>query len=247
LILIQIRHSPEILDARPSALRPIAAVAAILLAAAVAVHDAEGDGRDDRYHKGHREEVDDHGHLVVVVVGREHHRLVLARVEAREDGALDAVVPVEVLARDRRRIAATLDVNQQGGLAGLLHVRRKVAVIGHVLGYRNVLLHECHIDVNAAIQIGGAALATRTPRAIEDTDEILATRRCAQRGLLDKVVAQRRYGRIDVERYEEEQRGAGGHREEGQCRGAIETRTFPPRTKAPIAIFLFRSQFSDFT
>lgn len=101
--------------------------------------------------------------------------------------------------------------------------------------------------MNAAIQIGGAALATGAPGAVEYTDQILAPRRRAQRWMFDKIVAQGRDGRIDVERYEEEQRGAGGHREEGQCRGAIETRTFPPRTKAPIAIFLFRSQFSDFT
>lgn len=162
-------HSPEILDARPSALRPIASVAAILLAAAVAVHDAQGNGRDDRYHKGHREEVNDHGHLVVVVVRCQHHRLVLSRIEARKDGTLDAVVTVKVLTRHRWRIAASLDIDKQCRLAGLLHIGRKVAIIGHILRYRNVLLNERHIDMHAAVQIGGAALATRTPRTVEYT------------------------------------------------------------------------------
>lgn len=45
IILLQcFSHSPKILDAWPTALRPIAAMAAILFTSAIAVHDAQGDG-----------------------------------------------------------------------------------------------------------------------------------------------------------------------------------------------------------
>lgn len=191
--------------------------------------------------------MNDHGHLIVMVVGREDDGFVFARIETRIDGALDAIVEIEVFTRHSGRITAALDVHQQRSLVGLLPVFGIIAKVGHVLRYGYVRLDKRHINVHTAIQIGGAALATRTPRAIEDADEILATRCRAQRRTLDKIVTERRYRRIYVERYQEQQRCAGGHREEGKCGGAIETRTFPPRTKAPIAIFLFWSQFSDFT
>lgn len=240
-------HSPKILDAWPTALRPIAAMAAILFTSAIAVHDAQGDGWDDRYHKRHHKKMNYHGDLVVVVVGGEYDGLVFARIETRIDGALDAVVQIEVLTRHCGRIPAALNVDQQRGLVGLLPVLSVVAIVGHVLRYGYVRLNKRHIDVHTAIQIGGAALATRAPRAVEYANEILASRRRAQRRMLHKIVTERRYRRVYVQRHQEQQRRPGCHREEGECWGAIETRTFPPRTKAPIAIFLFWSQFSDFT
>lgn len=191
--------------------------------------------------------MNDDGLLIVMIVGCEDDGLVFARIETRIDGALDAVIHIEVLARDSGRIAASLNVDQQCGLTGLLPLGGVVGIVGHVLWYRNVLFNKSHIYVHTAIEIGGAALATGAPRAIEYADKILATRCCAQRWILDKIVAQCRYGWIHIERHQKQQRCAGRHREKGECGGAIETRTFPPRTKAPIAIFLFWSQFSDFT
>lgn len=144
----------------------------------------------------------DHGDLIVMVVGREDDGLVLARIETRIDGALDAIVEIEVFAGDCGRIAASLDVHQQRSLIGLLPVLSVIAIVGHILRYRYVRLDKRHIDVYTAIEIGGAALATRTPRTVEDPHKILATRCRTQCGTLDKIVTERRYRWIHIERYQ---------------------------------------------
>lgn len=75
-----------------------AAMAAVLLATAVAVHDAEGNGGDQCYHEGNSKEVYYHGHLSVMVVCSEHNRFVLTGVVAGKDGTLVAVQRIEILA-----------------------------------------------------------------------------------------------------------------------------------------------------
>lgn len=145
----------------------------------------------------------DHGHLIVMVVGREDDGLVFARIETRIDGALDAIEEIEVFAGDGGRITAALDVHQQRSLVGLLPVLCIIAIVRHILRYRYVRLDKRHIDVYTAIEIRGATLATRTPRTIEDPHKILATRRRTQCGTLDKIVTERRYRWIHIERYQE--------------------------------------------
>lgn len=95
----------------------------------------------------------DHGHLIVMVVGREDDGLVFARIETRIDGALDAIEEIEVFAGDGGRITAALDVHQQRSLVGLLPVLCIIAIVRHILRYRYVRLDKRHIDVHTAIEI----------------------------------------------------------------------------------------------
>lgn len=89
--------------------------------------------------------------LVVVTVRRENDRFVFARIVAWIDGALDAVKCIERFARHRGRIAAALDVDEQRRLVRLRPVGRVVRVVGHVLGYRDIVLDKRHIDMNTLV------------------------------------------------------------------------------------------------
>lgn len=197
---------------------PVAVPPALLLTPTITVHDAEKHGRDDGHDERHHEEVDDRVDLVLAVVRRHHDRLVLLRVVAGKDGPLEAVQVGEVFALDRGRVAAALDVDQQDRLLRPLDVgqveqlrRRRVEREGKVQ-----IVYERHVDVRALEHVRGAALPARAPRAVEQAGHVLAARRHAHRRPLDKVADQRRDGRIDVQRHQEEEGGAGRHRQEGK-------------------------------
>lgn len=162
---------------------------AILFAATVTVHHTKSDGGDQRDDKGNGKEVDDHGHLGVVVVGGHHHRLVFAGIETGEDGALAAVQGIKALAGDGGRVAAAFDIDEERGLLRLRPVSGVIGEVGHVLGNCNVLFDKCHIDMNTSIEIRGAALATGAPGAVEDTHQVLAPSGRAEGGLLHEIVA----------------------------------------------------------
>lgn len=71
-------------------------------------------------------------------------------------------------------------------------------------------------DVGAAVEVGGAALSARAPRAVAEAGEVLDLRRLAGHRLRVKVGHERGHGRVDVQRHQEQQRGesaAHGHRQ----------------------------------
>lgn len=134
------------------------------------MHDAQHDGGDDRDDERHGEKVYDELELEIAVVRGHDDGAVLARHPARELGPDDPVDLGKVAAVDVGRVAAALDVDQEHGLFA-------VVAVGHV-------------NVRTAVEIAGAALATRGPRTVEHAGTLFAARRRAQPGG-GKVGAQR--------------------------------------------------------
>lgn len=179
---------------------------------AVAVHGAQGDRRNDADDEGYDEEADDGVHLLAFVVAVEGDGLVLARIVAGEGGAQHSVLGGEVAAADGGRVAAAFDVDQQHGLVAGGGRRLLVLGLGLRLGLElvGVALGVLDVDVGAAVEVAGAAFAARAPRAVEKAAEVVAPRRHAGDRLLHEVGDQRRDGRVDVQRHQKQQRGAGG-------------------------------------
>jgi len=190
------------------------------------VHHAQDDRRHQAQHKRHCEVVQDDGHLLGAAVVRHDHRAVLARVVAWELRADGAVLLCELAALHFRRVAAALDVDQEHG-----GVRRRVRH-GHGLpqSVRRVLAHVVrNKNVRTLIHIRRAPLAARTPGAVEDAVEVLAARCGARDGLVHEVGVERGERGVHVQGHEEEQRRAGGHRDEREQRGGVEAHSLLPR------------------
>lgn len=93
----------------------------------------------------------DHVHLIVMIVGRKDDGLIFTRIETRINGAFDAIIVIKIFARHCGRIAAPLNVDEQGGLIGLLPIGGVVAIVGHILWYGYILFNKRHIDVHTTI------------------------------------------------------------------------------------------------
>lgn len=183
---------------------------------AVAMHHAQRHRRDDADDEGDEEESDDGVHLLGPVVAVHGDGFILARIVAGEGGAEDAVLGGEVDAAHAGRVAAALDVDQQHGLASR---RRR---LGAALGVLDV-------DVGAPVEVAGAALSARAPRAVEQAAVVVPAAGHAGHRLLDEVGDQRRDGRVDVQRHQKQQRGAGRHRRHGQKQRRVEPNLLPSR------------------
>lgn len=132
-----------------------------LLTPTITVHYAEQHRRYHRDDERDDEKVHDRLHLVLPVVGRHHDRLVQLGVVAGKDRALEAVHVGEVFARDRRRVAAALDIHQQDRFVGPLDVGQIEQLRGRrVERERKVqIVDKRHIDMGTLEHIRGAALA----------------------------------------------------------------------------------------
>lgn len=210
-------NSPELLDPRSSV---VPFVPGGRVAAAVAVHDAEGGRGGECYHEGHGEVVYDYGDLLFFVVVREDDGPVLPRVVAGELGALGAVHGGEVGAPHVRGVPAAFDVDEQDRLVGRARLggrgrgwgrrRRRGRTSGE--GGRVLAVRRCgvvpDVDMCTVIHIGGASLPAGAPGAVEQPRQVLLSGGDARDWLGDEVGDEGRNGWVDVERNQEQQAAA---------------------------------------
>lgn len=146
------------------------------MAPAIAVHHAKSDRGGQRYHEGHREVVDDNGHLLVTDVVCQHDGSVLPRMITRKFDPFNPVRVREIRAKHVRRIPATLNVNQQHSV--ISSIRKLTGIV------------VADVNVRAVVEVAGATFSARTPAAIRETDEFFTSRRHTRHRFCHKIGSQ---------------------------------------------------------
>lgn len=174
------------------------------------------------HHQGCREVVYDHVHLGLAVVLGQYDALVDLAVVAGKLIALVPQIPSKIFTIHGWRIAAAFYINQKHRVHYVLLTRVQVGfvVVGRVSPGR-----VGHVYVGAPVDLAGAAFPTGAPGAVEETPEILSLGDRANDGLGKEIGHQCAYGRVDVERDQEQQRATPGNRNQSQTRRSVKSQS----------------------